>query len=65
MTNEKHICCRCKKAEAIDKIILPVREEEFWLCRECLLMVMELVLRWMDVPRWNKVLWDYEKELKP
>lgn len=64
MTKEKHYCCRCKKKEAITSIRLPIQEEEFWLCRDCIILMMELFLRWMEVPKWDKVLWDFEKGLK-
>lgn len=64
MTKEKHFCDRCKKKDAIQGIRLPVREEKFWFCRDCLLLVMEVFLRWIEAPRWEKVLWDFEKRLK-
>jgi hypothetical protein len=64
MTKENHICCRCKKKEAIKGILLPVREEKFWLCKDCLLLVMELLLRWLETPKWDKVLWEFERKLR-
>jgi len=63
MTIEKHICCRCKKKEAIKGLQLPIQKEKFWLCKDCLLLVMELFIRWLGVPRWDRVLWEFEKEL--
>jgi hypothetical protein len=58
------ICCRCKKNKAVIGLALPVREEKFWVCEECILLIMELLLKWLEIPRWDKILWNFEMELK-